>query len=45
VPHFGYGRAGSQAATLRVAEISPLVAESLAGPRFLCPLVLAKGLP
>jgi tRNA(Ile)-lysidine synthase len=35
VPHFGYGRAGSRAATLRIAEIRPLVAESLAGPRFL----------
>lgn len=35
VPHFGYGRAGSGAATLYITEICPLVAESLAGPRFL----------
>ena len=34
VPHLGYRRSGGAAATLLDAECHPLVAETLAGPRF-----------
>lgn len=33
VPHIGYGPASRGAATLRIVEVRPLVAEPLAGPR------------
>jgi tRNA(Ile)-lysidine synthase len=38
VPHLGYRRSGRAAATLLAAECRPLVAETLAGPRFFGPL-------
>jgi tRNA(Ile)-lysidine synthase len=37
VPHIGYGPASAAAATLRITEVRPLVAEPLAGPRVPAP--------